>query len=67
MASIEPIVFPDNTGVVSSNDISNVSSLIVRIEASLVASSDIDGSTFISPDRPCYNALVSFSSEYSNG
>lgn len=70
VASIEPIVFPDNTGVVSSDDISNVCSLIERIEASLVASSDIKHGSkllIISPDRPCYNALVYFSPEYSNG
>lgn len=71
VASIEPIVFPDNTGVISSDDISNVCSLIERIKASLVASSDIEHGSkllIISPaDRSCYNALISFSSEYSNG
>ena len=70
VASIEPIVFPDNTGVVSSEDISNVCSLIERIEASLVASSEMEHCSkllIVSPDRPCYDALLSFSSEYANG
>lgn len=70
VASIEPIVFPDNIGVISSEDISKVSSLIERIEASLVASSEMEHCSkllIVSPDRPCYSALVSFSSEYANG
>lgn len=46
-----------------------MSSLIERIEASLVASSEMEHCSkllIVSPDRPCYSALVSFSSEYSN-
>mmetsp|Transcript_24549 Transcript_24549/g.52890 ORF Transcript_24549/g.52890 Transcript_24549/m.52890 type:complete len:422 (-) Transcript_24549:808-2073(-) len=62
VASIEPIVFPDEAGIVSPEDISQVISLIKRVEASLSAPCKPENDNkllVISPDRPCYDALFS--------
>mmetsp|Transcript_24951 Transcript_24951/g.60067 ORF Transcript_24951/g.60067 Transcript_24951/m.60067 type:complete len:414 (-) Transcript_24951:966-2207(-) len=61
-ASIEPIVFPDDTGIVSHEDITEVRSLIKRVEQSLSDSCKSKNDKkllVISPDRPCYDALFS--------
>jgi len=64
-AGIEPIVFPqEETGLVSDEDGSAVSSLIQRVEASFSASCKENGKKkllVVSPDRPCYDSLVSSS------
>mmetsp|Transcript_9568 Transcript_9568/g.17208 ORF Transcript_9568/g.17208 Transcript_9568/m.17208 type:complete len:427 (+) Transcript_9568:208-1488(+) len=64
---IEPIVFPNEvTGIVSHEDTIGVSSLIRRVESSLLSSSscktkqhDEKKLLIVSPDRPCYDALSS--------
>ena len=59
-ASIEPIVFPDESGIVSPEDTRAVHSLIKRVDASLsasCASKEDKKMLLISPDRPCYDAL----------
>mmetsp|Transcript_5125 Transcript_5125/g.11146 ORF Transcript_5125/g.11146 Transcript_5125/m.11146 type:complete len:433 (-) Transcript_5125:99-1397(-) len=62
-AGIEPIVFPDETtGRVSNEDRMGVSSLIRRVEASLSEScigNENEKMLVVSPDRPCYSALLS--------
>jgi hypothetical protein len=66
-ASVEPIVFPDDeTGIVSREDIDAVILLINGVKASLLASYCSSGDDdndkrllMISPDRPCYDALIS--------
>ena len=60
-ASIEPIVFPDETGNVSREDANGVISLIERVEACISDSckqkEQDKKMLIISPDRPCYDAL----------
>lgn len=60
--SIEPIVFPDETGNVSREDSNGVISLIERVQACIKSDSckqkEQDKTMLIiSPDRPCYDAL----------
>jgi hypothetical protein len=59
--SIEPIVFPDETGNVSREDSNGVVSLIERVEACISDSckqkEQDNKMLIISPDRPCYDAL----------
>ncbi len=71
LASVEPIVFPDGgTGAVSPEDAGAVRSLVDMVAASLSASRETTGYgkerplLVISPDRPCYDALVSSRAEH---
>lgn len=62
-ASIEPIIFPDeSTGLVSAEDSRAVIRLVEKVSASLSAGCMSKGDEkmlLVSPDRPCYEALIS--------
>ena len=63
VASIEPIVFPNEARVVSQDDANGVRSLIERVQTSISDSFESNDKKLllISPDRPCYDALTGIS------
>lgn len=67
---IEPIVFPDEaTGLVSHEDAAGVRALVTRVAATLSASNEAKQAgklLMVSPDRPCYDALLS-NDDFSQG
>ena len=61
-ASIEPILFPDEDGVISNDDINETCAFFERVVASISAtcqSNQNNKLVLVSPDRPCYDALCS--------
>ncbi|KAL3759628.1 hypothetical protein ACHAWU_009775 [Discostella pseudostelligera] len=68
-ASIEPILFPDEAGVISHDDRSETRAFFERVvdyTSDLCESNQTNKLVLVSPDRPCYDALCSSTESSSN-